>query len=68
MNAVRLPLEERLRLLGLDKPLAPGERSVAIRLRLPASCVDQVLTMTAEERGRVFMVGLEVMHRAEADQ
>lgn len=70
LSKARQPKEVRLRLLGLDKPLEPGERSIAVRLRLPERWAEKVLRMSAEERGRVFMAGVKVLEveHAETDQ
>jgi hypothetical protein len=61
----RLPKEARLRLLGQDKPLAPGERSVLLRARLPETVAEAVLKLTSEERGKLILAGLGVENAKE---
>lgn len=54
---VRLPREERARVLGVT-PLAPGEASVNVRIRAPIRAVEALLKMTPAQRGVVLVRGL----------
>jgi hypothetical protein len=55
----RLPKQERLKLLGLDKPLAKGEKSVLLRVRLNEVFAERLKAATPKERGELIMAGVD---------
>ncbi|GIW28757.1 MAG: hypothetical protein N2Z75_05930 [Meiothermus sp.] len=61
LHRVRQPKEVRLKQLGLNTPLKPGERSVLVRVRLHEPWAKRLLEMTPQERGEVFMAGVEAL-------
>lgn len=58
LDRVRLPKAERVRLLG-QKPLAPGEVSVNVRIRASRKVIEALLKMTPYQRGEVLEYGLK---------
>lgn len=64
LSKVRLPKEERLANLGSGEPLAAGEVSVRIRVRLPAAAAANIATLSPKELGVVLLAGMKRLQYA----